>query len=36
MNPEIEYFKRFAAAYLRYVNYRFDWIVADVIRKHTT
>ena len=36
MNPHIEEFKRFAAAYLRWVNFNFDRIVADVIKKHTS
>jgi len=31
----IEYFKRFAVAYLRYVAYKFDQIVADSLKKHT-
>lgn len=34
-NEHIEYFKRFAAAYLRWVNFNFDRIVRDVVKKHT-
>lgn len=35
MSEEIEYFKRFAAAYMRWVNFNFDRIAADVVKKHT-
>ncbi len=36
MTPEIEYFKRFAAAYLRlWIDYHFDQIVRDVIKRNT-
>lgn len=31
---EIEYFKRWAATYLMWVNVHFDQIVADVVRRH--
>src|SRR6266404_5699542 len=34
-NEHIEYFKHFAAAYLRYVGSKFDQIVADRLKKHT-
>ncbi len=33
MSEEIEYFKRFASAYMRWTHFNFDRIVADVIRK---
>jgi len=34
--PGIEEFKRFATAYLRlWIDYRFDQIVREVIKKHT-
>lgn len=32
---EIEWFKRFAKSYLRWVNFNFDRIVKDVIKKHS-
>jgi len=35
MNEHIEFFKRFAAAYLRWVNFNFDRIASDVIKKHS-
>jgi hypothetical protein len=36
MTPGIEYFKRFAAAYLRlWIDYHFDQIVRDVIKRNT-
>src|SRR5258706_8453292 len=31
----IDWFKRFAAAYLRYVAFKFNQIVADSLKKHT-
>ena len=34
-NEHIEWFKRFAAAYLRWVNFNFDRIASDVIKKHS-
>jgi hypothetical protein len=33
MNPEIEWFKRFAKAYLRWVNFNFDRIVSDAVKR---
>lgn len=32
-NEHIEYFKRFAVAHMRWINFEFDRIVADVIKK---
>ena len=34
-NEHIEFFKRFAAAYMRWVNFNFDRIASDVIKKHS-
>lgn len=34
MNPHIEEFKRFAAAYLRWSHFNMDRIVADVVKKY--
>lgn len=31
----IEWFKRYAASYLRWVNFNFDRIVSDVVKKHS-
>lgn len=33
MNKEIEYFKRFSKAYLRYVNFDYDIIVSDAVKR---
>lgn len=37
MTPQehIDEFKRFAAAYLRWVNFNFDRIVSDAVRRNT-
>lgn len=35
-NEHIEYFKRFVAAYMRWVRFSFDRIVREVVTKHTT
>lgn len=34
MNEHIEEWKRFAAMYLIYVNYSFDRIVSDILKKY--
>lgn len=34
MNEHIEYFKRFATAYMRWTHFNFDRIVADIVRKY--
>ena len=34
-NEHIEFWKRFAAAYMEWVHFNFDRIVAEVIKKHT-
>lgn len=34
-NEQIEWFKRFAAAHMRWVNFSFDRIVQDVVKKHS-
>ena len=35
MNEHLEYWKRFARAYMRWVNFSFDRIVTDAVKRHT-
>lgn len=34
-NEHIEWFKRFAAAYLRWSHFNMDRIVSDIVKKHS-